>query len=248
LWSYWIDEASADAYGLLNIGPAFAPNLAAFFAALNARETHGKPALRMVSGFSRFDPNKVLDPHPTDIVRLHLAIGATESLAGLSTVARSQYVQDIEDLAQKLADGDMVTIVGNIPVDRDQFQPFEVKVPLAVMQQAARNVGGYIVTARLNALKQHTIQEIETWDDADEAKALAVKAAMLAGNSAVTLGDDAQLLAGATLALLEQPAKYDTVTKALNDGLDGSFQRDPIWGMRPADAVYIRYARELALK
>jgi len=248
LWSYWIDEASADAYGLLNIGPAFAPNLAAFFAALNAKETQGKPTLRMVSAFSRFDPNKILDPHPTDIIRLHLAIGATESLVGLSAATRSQYIQEMEDLARKLSEGDTVTVVGNIPIDGDQLRPFEVKVPLAVMQQAARNVGGYIVTARLAALDQHTIQDIETWDDADEAKAQAVKAAMLAGTSAVTLGDDAQLLAGATLAVLDQPAKYDTVTQALNDGLDDSFRRDPIWGMRPVDAAYIRYARELVLR
>jgi hypothetical protein len=116
------------------------------------------------------------------------------------------------------------------------------------MQQAARNVGGFIATARLRALNGHSIQDIETWDDADEAKAQAIKKAMLEGQSVNTLGDDAQLLAGATLALLDQPARYDAVTRALDQALDRSFQSDPIWGARPVDAAYIRYAKELVLR
>jgi hypothetical protein len=248
LWSYWIDESAADAYGVLNVGPAFAPNLAAFFGALNARATGGLPALRMESGFSQNDPNQLLDPHPTDIVRLHLAIGVIETLTGLSAQTRATYVQGIEDLANKLATGDTVRVVGNIPVDGQQLQPLDVTVPLAVMQQAARNVGGFIATARLNALNGHSIQDIETWDDADEAKAQAIKTATLEGRSARTLGDDAQLMAGATLAVLDQPAQYDAVTRALNEALDRSFQTDPIWGTQPADAAYIRYAKDLTLR
>ena len=248
LWSYWIDEASADVYGLLNIGPAFAPNLAAFFAALNARATGGPPSLRMDSGFQANDPNQILDPHPTDIVRLHLAIGVIESLAGLAADKRSSYVQMIEGIAAMLGNGSMVKIVGNIPISDNQLQPFEAAVPLAVMQQAARNVGGYIATARLNALNGHSIQDIETWDDNDERVAQTINTALAAGKPVVSLGDDAQLLAGATLALLDQPGKYKAVTEALNAALDKSFQTDPIWGVPTADAAYIRYAKKLALR
>ena len=86
-----------------------------------------------------------------------------------------------------------------------------------------------------------TAQEIETWDNNDEARALAVKNAVLAGQSISNLGDDAQLLAGATLALLDRPDLYDAATRALNDGLDLSFKRDPIWGAPQPDAIFIRY-------
>jgi hypothetical protein len=247
LWAYWIDESSADAYGLLNVGPMFAPNLTVFFAALNARAT-GKPSLRMQSGFGQDDPDQILDPHPTDIVRLHLAIGVIESLAGLSTAARLQYVKQIEDLAAKFASGNTIRIVGNIPDDGGQLQPLEKAVPLTVMQQAARSVGGFIATVRLNSLNGHSIQDIETWDDPDEAKALQIRAALLKEQPIGTLGDDAQLLAGATLALLEMPAMYQSVTEALNEGLDRSFQSDPIWGVALPDATYIRYAERLVLK
>jgi hypothetical protein len=248
LWSYWIDEASADAYGLLNCGPAFAPNLAAFFAALNMRVLGGRPSLRMQSGFPDGDPNQILDPHPTDIVRLHLAIGVIESLAGLAANTKSSYVQMIEELEASLGNGDTVTIVGNIPTPDNQLTPFQVQVPLTVMQQAARMVGGFIATARLDALNGHSIQDIETWDDSDEAITQRIKAALLAGQPIVAMGDDAQLLAGATLALLDQPSRYNVVTDALNAALDQSFRSDPIWGVPAPDAAYIRYARELTFR
>jgi hypothetical protein len=246
LWAYWIDEASADAYGLLNVGPAFAPNLAVFFAALNAKIT-GTPGLRMESGFSQDDPDQILDPHPTDIIRLHLAIGVIESLSGLAAAVRAQYVKQIGDLAARFATGDSVTIAGNIPDNNNQLQPLQAKVPLAVMQQAARRVGGYIASARLNALGAHSIQDIETWDDPDEASAQTVKAAFAAAQPVDRLGDDAQLLAGATMALLDNPDQYKSITDSLMHGLNHSFQTDPIWGVAPVDAAYIRYAEHLVL-
>lgn len=247
LWAYWIDEAVADVYGLLNLGPAFVPNLAAFVAALNARASGGGPALRVMSGFAQDDPKRLLDPHPTDILRLHLGIGVIESLAGLSAATRSAYVQQITELAARLASGDTVTIAGFVRGNGSGLQPLQAKVPLGLMQQAARNVGGYIATAKLAALKGHSIQDIETWDDADETATAAIRDALLRGRPIAELGDDAQLLAGATLALLQQPDKYDAVTAALNDALDASFAADPIWGSPPVDAAYMRYADDLTL-
>jgi hypothetical protein len=234
LWNYWIDEASADAYGILNIGPSFAPNLAAFLAAWNARRTRALPLLRMESGH---DDKGLLDRHPTDIIRLHLAIGVIEALTSLSVEKRASYVRKIEDRVKMFATGDSIRLVGDFPVDGGELQPLDVSVPLAIMQQAARSIGGQIATTRLRALKGHSIQDIETWDDADEAKAQAIKTAMLKGRLERTLGDDAQLLAGATMAVLEEPAEYDAVTQALNQALDRSFQTDPIWGVRTADAA-----------
>ena len=99
----------------------------------------------------------------------------------------------------------------------------------------------------MNALNGHSIQDIETWDDNDERVAQTINSALTAGKPVVSLGDDAQL-AGATLALLDQPGKYKTVTDALNAALDKSFQTDPIWGVPTADAAYIRYAKKLALR
>jgi hypothetical protein len=56
---------------------------------------------------------------------------------------------------------------------------------------------------------------------------------MAKGTSVAGMGDDAQLLAGATLALHEAPRQYADVTRLLNEALDLSFDLDPLFG-RPA--------------
>jgi hypothetical protein len=247
LWAHWIDEASADVYGALNMGPIFATNLAFFFVALN-KAGSGTAGLRMTSAYDQSDPNKILDPHPTDILRLHLAIGVIGSLQGLSSESRSSYIADLEALAAKLATGTTIQLIGNVPVlGTNSARPMDVTVPLDFMQQAARSVGGYIATARLNALAGHSIQDIETWDDQDEAIALAIQKAVLAGNSIAGLGDDAQLLAGTTLALLQKPDDYDAITASLAAGLDRSFSTDPVWGHPDPDRAWLRYPKRLTL-
>lgn len=240
LWSYWIDEAAADVYGLLNIGPGFCTNLAAFFAALNAKNgVLAAPLLRSGSGF---DPQtKQLDPHPTDILRVHLAIGATESLSGLSSEAREAYVSQFQDLAALCASGvTAIQIRGYIPVERDRWLPLSVDVPIAQMQEAARDVGALIATAKLTRLGDHSIQDIETWDDADEATASLIAETLEANGSIANMGDDAQVLAGATTALLARPDLYGPATQRINEALDVSFARDPIWGKPMRDPVFLR--------
>jgi hypothetical protein len=110
-------------------------------------------------------------------------------------------------------------------------------LPLDVMRDAARRVGGFIANAKLDALAGHSVQEIETWDDPDEAAAQQIAAQLANNDSIVELGDDAQLLAGATLALLANPDPYDDVTARLNEALDSSYGHDPIWGPAQPDPI-----------
>lgn len=131
-----MDEAVADVYGLLNVGPQFALNLTAFFSALTARAfidagRQPPPLPFMRTDSLERDPDNGdfnMDEHPTDTLRIHLAIAG--------------------------------------------------------------------------------------------------------------VGDDAQLLAGATAALAADPGSYDAVTKRLNDALDTSFARDPIWGPSAPDLMF----------
>jgi hypothetical protein len=241
LWTYWIEEAAADVYGVLNVGPAFAPNMAAYFSAVGARGTIVPPKLRMETRYRPGDPNMVLDPHPTDILRLHLIAGAVDASAQLSLTTRAEHLRIIEDLANLLATGSTVKIKGSIPIDRDHFQMLELEAPLGLLQQMARTLGAYIATTKLDSLNGHSIQEIETWDDSDESRSQAVKDALLSGQSIVALGDDAHLLAGATMALLDKPSLYDGVTLALNAGLDDSYRRDPVWGQPQLNPIYTVY-------
>jgi hypothetical protein len=238
VWSYWIDQATADIYGVLNSGPAFPANLAAFFSALNhlAHPERPLPHLRSKSG-----PNGVgdLDPHPTDILRIHLAIGVIGNLRQLSPELRKRAVAELTEIANACAQGATeIEIEGAVPV-RDTKLRIHVKVPLAEWQEAARDVGALVVDTRLHALGGHSIQDIDTWDDLDEENAERIRAALKEDKSVVDLGNDAQLLSGATLALLDNPDLYASVTARVGEALDESFRSDALWGAMQPDRVYI---------
>jgi hypothetical protein len=70
-----------------------------------------------------------------------------------------------------------------------------------------------------------------TWTEDDESRAAAVKeaAAKRAGTLSVADADDAHLLAGATMALADDPTLYCSLNRRLNDAFDESFRKDEIF-------------------
>ena len=245
LWSYWMDEAASDVFGVLNIGPSFGLNLAVFFGALNAQGSRPRgnaPTLR-----TRSDPDQQgnLDPHPTDLLRLHLIVGVVESLQGLSQQRRDAYSADLLRLAEICAPGaSRIELRGNILGGPGVRIPVNATganaIPLTVMQNAARRVGSFIATATLSSLGRHSIQDLETWDDADEETALRIADAIGRGASITNSGDDAQMLAGMTLALFSNASLYQSATQLINDALTSSFSHDPIFGLPHPDPAYQR--------
>jgi hypothetical protein len=277
LWSYWIEEATSDVYGLLNVGPAFALNLAAFLAAqrwaaagLNHRET---PTLAVTTPGDTLTVSKAvqeqqavtdLEEHPTDLLRLHLAIGVIENLVGLSPKKVKAYVKAVEQVSAlcrkeawdddsgedpgddtsapaspppKSREPHKIVIRGRVEIDRDRWVSLNVPLSVKDALESARRVGAFIASTRLGALENHTIQDIETWDEADEQTALSIRDALRAGKKIDRLGDDAQLLAGATLAALTQPPNskssfewYRSINQDLAAALDFSYRGDPIMG------------------
>jgi hypothetical protein len=232
LWSYWMDEAAADVYGILNMGPSFALNLAGFLAAYRARRRgQTDPGDPFVGIDAELQPHDVMDDHPIDLLRLYVAAGAVEGLKGLTTSKRNDYVASIESVAKLVSVGvTEVGLHGLVKIEGFEAVDPKTNMKLSDAAEAARKVGKMLVTETFAKLSKHCIQDIETWDDADEAVAQDVCARVLAGTSIVRTGDDAQLLAGVTLALLQKPGLYDAATKLLNAALDDSFDRDPIWG------------------
>jgi len=224
LWAGWMDEAASDVYGLLNIGPSFAISLSAFFYALRASTARRKPKLGAISNMLQVQGNVPLDVHPVDILRIPLAIGVTSQLTSLSASAKSQWLDVLGSLVTEAAGGATAIDVVDVRT-RATIQ----QLPLDQMSEAAKAVGAFIATARLDALEGHSVQDIETWDDLDERAAQTIRQAAAAGDTLVGLGDDAQLLAGTTLALFDNAKAYADITKLLDAGLDDSFARDPVF-------------------
>jgi hypothetical protein len=246
IWSHWMDEAVADVYGILNMGPIFPINVAAFIGALRAKinvefggSRPAQPVLSTDAGPN--DPqngDNRMDEHPVDILRLYLASGVIGSMKKLNAATRADYVRSVEAVARTSAAGAKVHLEGLVSISHDDWIPIKTSMPLSVAAKAARRVGQMIATKKLKALNNYSIQDIETWDDADEETARAIADQILKNQSIVGRGDDAQLLAGATLALLERPTRYDATRSLLNDALDDSFRRDPIWGSMDTDHMF----------
>lgn len=230
LWTYWLDEALADVYGLLNVGPMFAIDLAALLSTMLARTPQSGvriPALRTDSCWG----DGLIDPHAVDLLRIHLALGVTESLTELGGATRQSYVQALTDLSAVCAEGaTTVTIQGVVSLSGVASVQLAETRPLAEMQEGARQIGRWLATVSLDALAGHCLQDLETWSDADEATAQSIAARLGRGHSICGLGDAAHILAGAILALLQQPAQYTEVTMRVNAALDDRFQQDALWG------------------
>jgi len=232
IWSYWMDEAAADVYGVLNMGPGFALNLAGFLAAFRAKRRGQTDAgAPFVSFYTEVQPNGLMDDHPIDLLRLHVVAGAVEGLKGLSVSRRNDYIASIEAVAKLVSVGvSEIGLHGRVEIGPANSIAVDTTMKLSDATDAARRVGRMLATESFRKLNNHCIQDIETWDDTDEEIAQEICSRVLDLQSIVAHGDDAQLLAGVTLALLQKPELYDAATSLLNAALDDSFDRDPIWG------------------
>jgi nucleoside phosphorylase len=247
LWDYWMDEAAADVYGVLNIGPSFGYNLALLLAVFIGQNKKPPAKEAQLRAFSGADDSGALDVHPTDILRLSLVQGVVENLTGLSSSTRAAYVDRLARLAKSLAPGaNTVELTGFARVSNGRSMNFEQSAPLDAMQEAARQVGAMIATTPFDALAGHSVQDIETWDDADENSAVTIAGRLHTGSSIIGAGDDAQIVAGLTLAALQAPDRYAAASKLANDALDDSFASDPYWGIDARDLMVAKPTRTLS--
>ncbi|HKO58218.1 MAG TPA: hypothetical protein VJ276_20300 [Thermoanaerobaculia bacterium] len=228
LWQYWMNEATADVFGVLNIGPAFALNLSAWLMALRAQL--GQTTLPHLLTTSGTIEGNALDIHPTDILRVDLAIGAIHALRSLDPAVKATYIDVLRQVAEVAAGGaTSIGLDGYISVGDDASFPLSTTLPLPLMRTCASALGAFIVTAPFQAFDGKSIQDIETWDDIDEAAARMIFSRAHA-RAAAAIGDPALILAGGTLAAVHNPAAYDLVNEMIAGALDIAAARDPFWG------------------
>ena len=238
VWAHWIDEAAADVYGVLNLGPQFGLNLLSWLAALRVRWGQvPRPALLAWSGPEEGD---VLDPHPTDILRVHLAIGAIASLHRLAVPVRLAYMGLLHAFGRAASPSPVVTLRGDVPSGRDGEvpRPVAASFPRVGMEHAAFLVGQHVATVASEALAGCCIQAIETWGDDDEGVARRIADWMMGGPHGPTGTEDtSHALSGATLAVLADARGYDRVTARLGRALDTALATHPEWAPTAVSAT-----------
>jgi hypothetical protein len=232
LWEDWAEEAVADVFGVLNIGPYYALGLAAWLSASAALDTESPIPLGQLRNRLNITGGRVSDEHPVDLLRLHLAIGAVEGLGedtsvtgketGLDKATIDAWVKKLEVIAASAAGG-----VSTIDVCQDG-RSIVLRYPLDVLAREARTVGRHIVTVKLKLLRDRSIQQLETWSVEDERR---VNEIIENEDFSPRKGDDedsAHLIAAAFGVLLKDKTKYDLVTNRLRDALRETYRNDPL--------------------
>lgn len=221
LWGVWAEEAAADVLGLLNVGPSFALSLGAWLRMSKKTETIG-------TSFQIAGP-ELTDKHPVDLLRLSVLKGAVKGLHGFAK-SKAKWVKDIEGaIAAAAPNVDTIDVYYSDPLHPR-------RIPRKELENEAETIGFTIATKELKSLgHHHTIQDIMTWTEDDESKALGVKQAATNQNTPLTVGDadDAHLLAGATMALAENPSLFCSLNRRLNDAFDESYLKDKIFAGWP---------------
>lgn len=231
LWAYWMDETSADVFALMNMGPAYILGAVAFFSAfLSQQGSQIKvPHIRTDSG----SMGGALDVHPTDVLRLAVAQGVINSLENLDSAKRKFYVQLLSDLTGLVAPGlKHINLKGNLHL-ASAYGNFSVDMTgqydMDLMMQTAWQVGEFCAQTKFRNLAVHSIQEIETWDDLDEANALKCCHRLLDAEQVGSEVKPVMLLSAGILASAYRPNSYQQLNRAVEHSLDQSFAKNPLW-------------------
>jgi hypothetical protein len=210
LASYWasrIDETASDVLGILNMGPAPAIGLVAYFRGLNAAFT-GSATLRTQGPAG--------DPHPADIVRGFLAAATVRQLqfAGASAWADAIDAETKKDL-------DTISLAGKT-------------VSAEVARLSAQLVSQAIVTHPMESLENHAFGEIQNWRDEDEQIVQQLQGSLtVAGPLPADLGHGvfaAHLVAAATMSALTQGANIPQLFQRMLDLLKAMNDTNPVFG------------------
>ena len=192
-----------------------------------------------------------LDTHPTDVLRMYVMEGAIEGLRDLNWGCKNTYLKSIDDVLKVcLTDrnnkprqgSDKCNIAGYIQTGPDTWISRRREFGLNLMRSCAKEVGRFVVTEKFDTLTRtdetkQSMQDLVAWTNDREEIVWQIARRLLEVNGEgkgliSNSGDDAQLLAGATLALFKNPGEefFKNVNSRLAEAFQTSFDRDEVWG------------------
>jgi hypothetical protein len=186
------------------------------------------------------DPINVIDQHPVFAMIPYVLIGAVGKLNDLKLETKTRYITQLEELARILVGAptniEFPNLSVSVPNQDGKFHQLPPSLRFKKMEASARKVGAFIVTVKLAALNGKSLQDLETWNNADENVAQIVAQQLLNGQPIVGIVqrdtpdtfDDARLLAGALFAVLRDPKRYEFINDALSQALGFSHQNDRV--------------------
>ncbi len=215
-WQAWAEEAIADVFGMLTIGPSFTVNLCAWLSAAKAHDLYG-PAVELgtLSGTIHTRYGTIVGQHPPDLLRLHLAIGVLEAL-GQSNVGGWTYWRDaLNAIVADVAHGPNVLTVYETSSNSTTLQ-YDASEACNI----ARRVGAHIVNTPFVTIGGKTLSHILKWTEEDnnianDISVIVAQGAAGAGNTPPG-STSPKLLAGVTMALYQNATTYEQATAFLH--------------------------------
>lgn len=214
-WARCTDEISADALGYLNIGPSLGVSLIGYFRAL------GDGKLRTVGSTS--------DPHPIDLLRGYFGASVVKRLRFKDAPAWSETI--FNETEQDKGELYFVDENGN-------YIPFPVSFEDAVA--STDEVARVILKTRLATLELHAFEELENWEDADQAIVdnlvpVLQSGGTLPGNVQGPGFYAAYVVAAATQAGLEAGANLPGIFTNMQVALATMHTENPTWSVTPTE-------------
>lgn len=223
-WANCMDETVSDVLGMLNLGPSAGIGLIGYF------RSFGNGKLRNIGSTD--------DPHPIDLLRGYLA----------AAVANRLSVQDAAEWQQLLTnetskDNDTLFLYNQ---QTRSYTPFPVALDVAIA--STQVVADTLLKTKLKTLQGHSLQEIQNWNDNDEAIIQSLITALKAnGQLPANLHGAgfyaAHVVGACTLAALEANANIGAIFGEMVSYLDTMHQENPTWSKKPTAEALLMLKR-----
>lgn len=204
MWRKWLAEASADAAGLLNMGPMFANGLILMLVS-------DRPTQRL-SAVSVLDTRGFVE-HPIDVVRVLLTI---EMLKRLKFAEANDYATALLKRLQDVQGGTLPSMFGWL--NRSGKRVAEVS--RNDMQAVLPVVAQALLETRLDSLSDQSLTDIMTWTALDEQHVRNTCGRLLKGRKSVAQEIGARHVVAASLLAMEKLSthqQFDQHSKSVHD-------------------------------
>jgi hypothetical protein len=200
IWVAWMEEAAADVFATLILGPVFAVALAARLASADGR---------LATTFT-LENGLPTGEHPVELLRLYVLKGAIGCLEQIGNARRQYWKGELERII-RIATGSAKDITANIA-------PGTADYAIKKLAAQAEAVGRFILNTKLQCLENRSVRDIKDWTADDETAVEELVNSLNAETTPPSVGLP-YLLAASILAAYRTPASFDKLNCQLREML-----------------------------
>jgi len=198
LFGAWVAEISADAAGLINMGPLFVD---AGMLLLSASRHSGG-----LSNSSEYDSQTGFAEYPMDLVRVLFNI---EMVRKLPIKDAPVYSAALHDRLVAIMGGTLPSHVSWIRKSGSQV----LELPLSDLHAVLPTVADAVLKAKLKSLSNQSLTDVMTWTEADEKLVREVSVQLEKGDASIDIVVDARHVVSASLMAVERASKKADFSK-----------------------------------